>query len=311
MAGIPNVLITDKYKAYSPAVKRLERTLYGKGNVKHITIRAKNVSKLHIRGGPVVNGTRANNNIIEATWSRIKRSMNTAYMEHDTASNIIHYHVIHHNFIKPHFFHPTVEVERHETRNEINKTPVMAAGYPLWFANFEEIIKESSGYDKSFVFKLKDDMLAYLTVGIRGDSTVVISVKQKTPMKTIIKIDKILQTECGFKLDYKKRQWFRDIMSIPYMKATRMHNLLGKVPIQTFEICHKCGMVALTSQEVETMIGYRHSGGKWITQPNCHGCRATISANPKRRTGPNKNKMGRVSGIVFGSQKKVTDYAPN
>ena len=115
VAGIPKVLITDKYKAYSPAVKRLERTLYGKGNVKHITIRAKNVSKLHIRGGPVVNGTRANNNIIEATWSRIKRSINTAYMEHDTASNIIHYHVIHHNFIKPHFFHPTVGVERHET----------------------------------------------------------------------------------------------------------------------------------------------------------------------------------------------------
>lgn len=45
---------------------------------------AKNISRLHIRGGPVVNGARANN-IIEATWSRIRRSMNTAHMENDLA----------------------------------------------------------------------------------------------------------------------------------------------------------------------------------------------------------------------------------
>ena len=49
------------------------------------------------------------------------------------------------------------------------------------------------------------------------------------------------------------------------MKTIRTRNLSGKVPIQTFEICHKCGLVALTSQEVETMIGYRHTGGKRIT----------------------------------------------
>ena len=237
--------------------------------------------------------------------------MNTAYMEHDTASNIIHYHVIHHNFIKPHFFHPTVGVERHETGNEINKTPVMAAGYPLWFANFEELIKESLGYDKSFVFKLKDDMLAHLTVGIREDKTVVISVKRDIPTNTIVKIDRILQTECGFMLDYKKRQWSRNIPSIPEMKAARTRNLSGTVPVQTFEICNKCGLVALTSQEVEAMIGYRRTNGKWITQPNCHKCRAEISANPTRRTGPNRNRTSGASGIVFGSQRRVTDYTPN
>ena len=93
--------------------------------------------------------------------------------------------------------------------------------------------------------------------------------------------------------------------------AARTRNLSGNSPIQTFEICHKCGLVVLTSQEVETMIGYRHSGGKWITQPNCHSCRSAMSASPKRQTGPNRNKAGRVSGIVFGSQKKVTDYAPD
>ena len=93
--------------------------------------------------------------------------------------------------------------------------------------------------------------------------------------------------------------------------AARTRNLSGNAPIQTFEICHKCGLVALTSQEVEAMIGYRRANGKWNTQPNCHKCRAAMSANPKRRTGPNRNKTDRASGIVFGSQKKVTDYAPN
>ena len=311
VAGIPKLLITDKYRAYSPAVKRLERTLYGKGSVRHITIRAKNLSRLHMAGGPVVGGVRANNNIIEAAWSRIKRNMNTVYMERGAVDDIIHYHVIHHNFIKPHFAHPKMRVERHGIRNEVNMTPVRAAGYPFWFANFEDLIRESMSYDKSFVFKLKDDMLARLTVGIHGNKTAVISAKQGTHMGTIVKIDKILQTECGFKLDYKRCQWSKDIESIPSMKAIRTRNLSGKAPIQTFEICHTCGLVALTSQEVETMIGYRHSGGKWITQPNCHSCRSAISASPKRQTGPNRNKAGRVNGIVFGSQKKVTDYAPD
>ena len=116
-------------------------------------------------------GVRANNNIIEATWSRIKRNMNTVYMERGAVDDIIHYHVIHHNFIKPHFAHPKMRVERHGIRNEVNMTPVRAAGYPFWFANFEDLIRESMSYDKSFVFKLKDDMLARLTVGIHGNKT--------------------------------------------------------------------------------------------------------------------------------------------
>ena len=77
------------------------------------------------------------------------------------------------------------------------------------------------------------------------------------------------------------------------MKTIRTRNLSGKVPIQTFEICHKCGLVALTPQEVETMIGYRHTGGKRITQANCHSCRAVLGASPTRRTDPNKNKISR------------------
>ena len=108
VAGIPKVLITDKYKTYSPAVKRLERTLYG----------------------------------------------------------------------KPHFFHPTVEVERHETGNKINKTPVHGRRLPVVVCQLRGTHQGSLGYDKSFVFKLKDDMLAHLTVGIREDKTVVISVKR-------------------------------------------------------------------------------------------------------------------------------------
>ena len=59
------------------------------------------------------------------------------------------------------------------------------------------------------------------------------------------------------------------------------------------------------------MIEYQYSGGKWRTQPNCHGCRAVMPAKPKRPTGPNRNKAASIRGAVFGSQKKVTDYASN
>ena len=59
------------------------------------------------------------------------------------------------------------------------------------------------------------------------------------------------------------------------------------------------------------MIRYRRTNGKWIIQPNCHKCRAEISANPARQIGPNRNKTSGANGIVFGSQRMVTDYTPN
>ncbi len=65
----------------------------------------------------------------------------------------------------------------------------------------------------------------------------------------------------------------------------RMRNLSGEVSVQTLGICHKCGLVALTPQEVETMIGYRRANGKWITLPNCHKCRTRLSKSPKKCTG--------------------------
>ena len=46
-------------------------------------------------------------------------------------------------------------------------------------------------------------------------------------METIVKINRILQTECSFKLDYKRHQWSKDIESIPSMKAIRARNLSG------------------------------------------------------------------------------------
>ena len=311
VAGIPKVLISDQYTAYPPAVRKLERTLYGKGSIEHIAIRAKNLSTLRMPGGPTSETFRVHNNILEAAWSRIKRSMNMAYAEGDSADDAIHYHVIHHNFIKPHFAHPPMRVERHEVPNEVNMTPVRAAGYPLWFANFEELIRESLSYDKSFVFRLKDDLPAHLTVGIRENKTVVIAPKQGTDRETIVKIDRILQTECGFKLDYDRLQWSRDIESIQRMKEIRTRNLSGKVPVQTFEIYHGCGLVAPTPQEVDKMIGYRHVRGKWITQSNCHSCRAILGASPKKRTGSNKNKISRPAGVVFGRQENDAGHAPD
>ncbi len=38
---------------------------------------------------------------------------------------------------------------------------------------------------------------------------------------------------------------------------------------------------------------------------------SAMPTSPKRRTGPNRNKIGRTGGVVFGRQKAVTDYASN
>ena len=46
-------------------------------------------------------------------------------------------------------------------------------------------------------------------------------------------------------------------------------------------------------------------------QPICHKCRAAMPANPKKPTGPNRNKTTSIMGVVFGSQKSVTDYTSN
>lgn len=43
---------------------------------------------------------------------------------------------------------------RHDQDSKVNMTPVMAGGYPKWFATFSEVLAEAWGYGKSFVFKL-------------------------------------------------------------------------------------------------------------------------------------------------------------
>ena len=58
------------------------------------------------------------------------------------------------------------------------------------------------------------------------------------------------------------------------------------MPAQTFEVCNRCGISALTTQAVAEVFGYRKYNGKIITQPNCQKCRARLSKNPTRRTGP-------------------------
>lgn len=304
VAGVPKSIVTDKYRAYDVAVRKLEKTLNvaDKGDIRHIRVKAR-YSKLHFK-------MPAHNNFIESVWSKLKRNMrgiNT--MEPDTARNMIHYHVIRHNFIRPHSELPETRVNRHNTPHVINKTPVMMAGHPVWYASFEEIVIDAYGYDKSFIFKLGPDLLKCLTVGIRKGNTVVISVKPRIKKEDVIEIDRTLQTKCGFVLDYSKKEWSKQIDSIRYMQYVRSRNISGNVPVQTFEICNRCALVALTSQEVSEFIGYRRSGGKWITQPNCHKCRSVLSANPKRRTGRNKKKMRKRTDNIFGSQSEIIDFA--
>ncbi|MCJ8306927.1 MAG: hypothetical protein HRU07_07770 [Nitrosopumilus sp.] len=47
-------------------------------------------------------------------------------------------------------------------------TPTMDGGYPQWFATFEELLGESWGCDKSFMFKLGVKLLEIIRIGIRN-----------------------------------------------------------------------------------------------------------------------------------------------
>ena len=88
------------------------------------------------------------------------------------------------------------------------------------------------------------------------------------------------------------------------MNSRREENMGAVMPKQTFEVCNRCGTSALTTQTVVGDFGYRRSNGRIITQPNCHRCRAKLSGNPKRRTGPNRKKVAKGSAL-FGVQKRL------
>ena len=62
---------------------------------------------------------------------------------------------------------------------------------------------------------------------------------------------------------------------------------------------------AILTQTLSEIIGYRKINGRIITQPNCHKCRAILSKNPTRRTGPNNKKMVKSSLLIGNFQTKL------
>jgi transposase-like protein len=306
VAGFPTDIITDCYKAYKPAMNKISKDIQNHNNSKlnHILIRSKDQSTLHLKLKKSKDNIPRHNNNIESTWAKIKRNMDVLSNYKYNSDNVIHYNIINYNFIRPHSSLDEIVVTRHETRNRVNMTPAMYGGYPQWFATFEELLIESWGYDKSFVFKLGANRMEMIRIGIRNKKTVVISTKEKTPKSKIIEIDRILQVECGF-INTKKNEWKKDMPSILNMNRRREENVGGIMPEQTFEVCNKCGVTAITTQTVSEIIGYRKSDGRIITQPNCHKCRTKLSKNPSRKTGPNKKKMIQSSLMVGNSQIKL------
>ena len=306
VAGFPTDIITDCYKAYKPAMNRISNDIkkHNGNNLNHILVRSKDQSTLHLKPEKSKDGTPRHNNNIESTWAKIKRNMHVLSNYKYNSDSIIHYNIINYNFIRPHSSLDEITVNRHNVKNKINMTPAMDGGYPQWFATFEELLSESWGYDKSFVFKLGSKLMEMIKIGIRNKKTVVISAKEKTPKSKIVELDRILQVECGF-VNTKKNEWKKDMPSILNMNRRREENVGGMMPEQTFEVCNKCGITAITTQTVSEIIGYRKINGKIITQPNCHKCRAKLSKNPIKRTGPNQKSMIRSSLLVGNSQTKL------
>jgi len=306
VAGFPSDVITDCYKAYKPAMNRISKDIKNHNNseLNHILIRSKDQSTLHLKPRKSEGIVPRHNNNIESAWAKIKRNMDILSHYKYTSENVIHYNMINYNFIRPHSSLEEVTVIRHETRNKVNMTPAMQGGYPQWFATFEELLSESWGYDKSFVFKIGPKLMEMIRIGIKNKKTVLISAKERTPKSKIIEIDRILQVECGF-INTKKNEWKKDMPSILNMNRRREENVGGMMPEQTFEVCNKCGITAITTQTVSEIIGYRKTNNRIITQPNCHKCRAKLSKNPTRKTGPNKKKMIQSSFMIGNSQTKL------
>ena len=298
VAGMPTDIITDCYAAYKPALDRLQRNMGGR-RLNHVKIRAKDHSTLHMPVKKPENGVPQHNNNIESAWTKIKRNMDVMSGYGDYNSDIIiHYNVINYNFIRPHTSLPEFTAARHGQDGNVNMTPAMAGGYPKWFATFGEVLEESWGYDKSFVFKLGPELLRYLRVGMRGKKEVVASAKEGTPQAKVLELDRVLQVECGFANTPDRNEWRRQMPSILNMNRRRQEIAGAAMPEQTFEVCNLCGAAAITTQAVAGLMGYRKSGGRIITQPNCHKCRARLSKSPKRRRGPNRNKTAKGSALM-------------
>ena len=49
----------------------------------------------------------------------------------------------------------------------------------------------------------------------------------------------------------------------------------------------------------------RKSGGKIITQPNCHKYRAWLSKSPKKHTGANRKRMAKKSALMGTVPKRM------
>ena len=307
VAGMPTDIITDCYAAYKPALARLQKNMKDQNGqqLNHITIRSKDYSTLHLPPKKPENGIPRHNNNIESVWTKIKRNMDimSGYGEYNSDS-IIHYNIIHYNFIRPHSRLPEFMATRHDQDSKVNMTPVMAGGYPKWFATFSEVLAESWGYDKSFVFKLGPERMKHLRVGIRDKKVVVASAKEKTPQSKILELDRVLQVECGFTNTPNSNEWKRQMPSILNMNRRRQENMGAVMPEQTFEVCNLCGAAAITTQAVADLMGYRKSGGKIITQPNCHKCRARLSKSPKKRTGANRKRMAKKSVLIGAIQER-------
>ena len=300
----------DCYSAYKPAIGRLERDMQRHGgSVRHILTRPKDQSTFHPKPKKSMNSVPKHNSSIENMWSKIKRNMDAmpGYGNYNSDS-VISYAIINHNFIRQHSPLGKFTATRHGKTSQINMTPAMAGGYPKWFATFVTLLTESWGYDKSFIFKIGPKMLEKLCVGIRDKKTVVITAKNRTPKQAIKKIDRTLQAECGFTYEASRKEWTRPMPSIMNMNRRREESMGDVMPEQTFEVCNRCGISALTTQTVAEVFGYRKSNSRIITQPNCQKCRAVLSKNPKRRTGPNAKKMegGRVFSASRGIELRIT-----
>ena len=250
-AGIPKVITSDLYIAYPKAIKKT----FGEGIVEHRSIRSKTKKNTTFTVGP------NHNNHIERSWRTIKRNAlrnSSEWKWSEGIQHLIYYAMMHYNYIRIH--------------SNFRTTPSVQAGYIKSFENFEEILKDASSYEKSFLFKLGDDIKF---VNIRTPdhcNKIIISPKASADHKKTMNINRILE-DCGFTRSRKNRGWIRKIQLIHTSTQSRNSSTV-RLPARSFEICKKCNKIAVSLQEIDKQNGFRKmKDGIIRTQPRCRTCR--------------------------------------
>lgn len=185
-----------------------------------------------------------------------KACLHTPGLDPRALENNLSHEIISHNFLQP---------------AHLDEVPAVRAGSPR-FAIMRDIYDHGASGEKGFLVRLGKLMDHTRVIQYPKHGLVHMAIKD-VDVGARLEIEAIL-TECGFRR--KRGSWTRKLPSPPSPRARFDY------PEKTFDVCNRCGRVALSMQEIVRLHGLRNDGGRLKTQPTCRQCRNGTPA-PKKR----------------------------